>query len=331
MLHPAPLPEPELRGIVERAEGNAFFTEELVAAAELGAGRCPTDLADLLLVRLDQLDDAARLVVRAASVGRSPGPARAAGRASSTSTSDRSTRALRAAVERNVLVPVGADGYAFRHALLAEAVYDDLLPGERVRLHARLRRRAAQPATCRHRGRAGPACPGRARPRSTAARASIQAGDEAMAVGRPRRGRAPLRGRARAAADPTGTPSRLLDVVDLTVKASTAATTAGHVPARSRWSRTSSTRCPPTPPADARARLLVALASPACSATAASTSSRVTTEALHLVPASSRPRCARRVLNMHARANADRAAIDEAARWAEAALRSRGAGPARRR
>ena len=43
--------------------------------------------------------------------------------------------ALRAAVESNVLVPVGADGYAFRHALLAEAVYDDLLPGERVRLH----------------------------------------------------------------------------------------------------------------------------------------------------------------------------------------------------
>ena len=35
-----------------------------------------------------------------------------------------------------MLVPVGADGYAFRHALLAEAVYDDLLPGERVRLHA---------------------------------------------------------------------------------------------------------------------------------------------------------------------------------------------------
>src|SRR5690606_27965446 len=38
-------------------------------------------------------------------------------------------RALRAAVERNALVPVGADSYAFRHALLAEAVYDDLLPG----------------------------------------------------------------------------------------------------------------------------------------------------------------------------------------------------------
>ena len=33
VLHPAPLRESDVRGIVERAEGNAFFTEELVAAA----------------------------------------------------------------------------------------------------------------------------------------------------------------------------------------------------------------------------------------------------------------------------------------------------------
>ena len=45
-------------------------------------------------------------------------------------------RALRAAVEANVLVADGSDAYAFRHALLAEAVYQDLLPGERTRLHA---------------------------------------------------------------------------------------------------------------------------------------------------------------------------------------------------
>jgi predicted ATPase len=43
---------------------------------------------------------------------------------------------LRAAVESNVLVQVGDEGYAFRHALLAEAVYDDLLPGERARIHS---------------------------------------------------------------------------------------------------------------------------------------------------------------------------------------------------
>ena len=42
----------------------------------------------------------------------------------------------------NVLV-AGEGRYSFRHALLGEAVYDDLLPGERVRLHAAVRRGAA--------------------------------------------------------------------------------------------------------------------------------------------------------------------------------------------
>ncbi|HEY6013197.1 MAG TPA: hypothetical protein VIU37_04300, partial [Candidatus Limnocylindrales bacterium] len=47
--------------------------------------------------------------------------------------------ALREAVGRQVLVPhpaAGTERYAFRHALLQEAVYDDLLPGERTRLHS---------------------------------------------------------------------------------------------------------------------------------------------------------------------------------------------------
>ena len=43
--------------------------------------------------------------------------------------------ALREAVTHHVLVAEGGDRYAFRHALLQEAVYGDLLPGERVRLH----------------------------------------------------------------------------------------------------------------------------------------------------------------------------------------------------
>lgn len=48
---------------------------------------------------------------------------------------------LREAVSHHLLVAdpaPGAESYAFRHALLREAVHDDLLPGERVRLHARL-------------------------------------------------------------------------------------------------------------------------------------------------------------------------------------------------
>jgi DNA-binding NarL/FixJ family response regulator len=47
--------------------------------------------------------------------------------------------ALRDCVGRQILVPdphAGNERYAFRHALLQEAVYDDLLPGERTRLHS---------------------------------------------------------------------------------------------------------------------------------------------------------------------------------------------------
>ena len=51
--------------------------------------------------------------------------------------------ALREAVEHHLLVPTGEDGYAFRHALLREAVYDELLPG-RAQPAARGLRRGAE-------------------------------------------------------------------------------------------------------------------------------------------------------------------------------------------
>ena len=128
------LAEDEVAGIVTRAEGNAFFVEELVGAACGPGDWLPDDLADVLLVRLDRVDDAARQVIRTASV---------AGRkvshemleAASALESGALDEGVRQAVEMNVLV-AGQGHYAFRHALLGEAVYDDLLPGERVRLHA---------------------------------------------------------------------------------------------------------------------------------------------------------------------------------------------------
>jgi DNA-binding NarL/FixJ family response regulator/tetratricopeptide (TPR) repeat protein len=46
--------------------------------------------------------------------------------------------AVREAVAHQLLVPDGQQGYAFRHALLREAIYADLLSGERSRLHTRL-------------------------------------------------------------------------------------------------------------------------------------------------------------------------------------------------
>ncbi len=119
--------------VVHRAEGNAFFAEELAAAARSGSGD-PADLTRLLLARVDLLDDPAQGVVRVAAViGRRVPHAlleRVAGVEPSVLRA-----ALRSAVEHHVLEAWGDRGYEFRHALLTEAVTDDLLPHERLQLH----------------------------------------------------------------------------------------------------------------------------------------------------------------------------------------------------
>ena len=177
------LTDDEVDMVVERAEGNAFFVEELVgAAAGTRDDALPADLAELLLVRLDRLDESARQVVRAASV---------AGRrvthellAVATDVGDAALDdSLRTAVERNILVASDRH-YAFRHALLGEAVYDDLLPGERVRLHARY---AAAIGDGRARGTAAELARHAklAHDEKTALTASVQAGREAAQVGGP--------------------------------------------------------------------------------------------------------------------------------------------------
>jgi hypothetical protein len=56
-----------MRAIISRADGNAFFVEELTGLEGLSRGSAlPVDLADLLLVRLDRLDERSRSVVGAA-------------------------------------------------------------------------------------------------------------------------------------------------------------------------------------------------------------------------------------------------------------------------
>jgi DNA-binding CsgD family transcriptional regulator len=126
----------ELNDIVTRAEGNAYYAEELLAAAaDPVDGHLPAGIAALLLNRVEKLSDAAQRVLRAAAV---------AGRRASDELTriasglkpDEYEEAVREAVAHQLLVPDHAEGYAFRHALLREAVYADLLPGERTRLHA---------------------------------------------------------------------------------------------------------------------------------------------------------------------------------------------------
>lgn len=180
-LHPEEITEAGIAGIVDRAEGNAFFVEELVGAT--WADRVPDDLADVLLVRLDRLDDVARSVVRAISVAGRRVSHELLAAACGISAAELDT-ALRAAVDSHVVVTSRDNAYSFRHALLAEAIYDDLLPGERVKLHAAYsealrdgRARGTAAELARH-ARA-------AMDLGTALEASIRAGEEAMTVGGP--------------------------------------------------------------------------------------------------------------------------------------------------
>ncbi len=318
-IHPGPLAESTVHTIVERAEGNAFFAEELLVATELGGRGLPHELADLLLVRLDQLDAAARQTVRAAScAGRQVSHElleRVAGLAPETL-----EQGLRDAVESNVLVALGSSGYAFRHALLAEAVYHDLLPGERTRLHA-----AYVAALCSHEVGGTAAELARharaAHDRVTAVRASVEAGDDAMSVGGPDEAARHYELALELLGDSSSRPAELADVdpVSLTGKASDAVMTAGHPFRALALVQDQLAQLPDDAPATDRARLLMNLAMAALLSDTSVNALEATTEALSLIP--SEPSALRvKAMNAHARANSDRQRDDEAMRWATQAL-----------
>jgi DNA-binding CsgD family transcriptional regulator/tetratricopeptide (TPR) repeat protein len=118
--------------LVARTDGNPFYVEELMAAGRVG-GSLPATLADAILSRVSELPAPTPSVLHQAAVlgeaiddqlladvtGQSPAQV---------------ADALREAVARQLLV-IDESGCRFRHALVREALYDDLLPGERERLH----------------------------------------------------------------------------------------------------------------------------------------------------------------------------------------------------
>jgi DNA-binding CsgD family transcriptional regulator len=315
-LVPGPLTEGDLHAIVTRAEGNAFFAEELVSATEARSGSgVPVDLSDLLLVRLDRLDDAARQVVRAAScAGRQVSHALLA--AVMDLDDDALETALRTAVEQNVLTRVGQDSYAFRHALLAEAVHDDLLPGERVRLHAsyvaalsgnRVDGTAAELA--RH-ARA-------AHDHDIAVRASVQAGDEAMRVGGPDEAAQSYETALELTADGRG--AGLVDQVALVSSTVEALLASGQPERAAALVAGQLARAAPDLSPHDRGQLLAALASASLSFDGSLDPLGTTTEALRVVPDEPTPLRAR-LLELHARSNAQHGFEEEASRLATEAL-----------
>jgi DNA-binding CsgD family transcriptional regulator len=120
-----------------RSGGNPFFVEELVAARVSGVAGLPDSLRDVILARAATLDDTAVELL---------GVAAAAGATVPDVLADvcrLGTDALRTSLDGlfadALLVPDG-DEVRFRHELGREVFYDELVPGERARVHAQLAR-----------------------------------------------------------------------------------------------------------------------------------------------------------------------------------------------
>ncbi|MFF3443942.1 AAA family ATPase [Streptosporangium sp. NPDC002721] len=119
--------------VYARSEGNPLFVEALLSGGE--GETLPDSLRDLLLASVERLPEETQELMRLAAAG---GARIEHAMLSAVAGADDGelSRLLRPAVAGNVLV-VDGDTYAFRHALIREAVHDDLLPGERTRLHTR--------------------------------------------------------------------------------------------------------------------------------------------------------------------------------------------------
>jgi DNA-binding CsgD family transcriptional regulator/tetratricopeptide (TPR) repeat protein len=221
----------QVEEIFARCEGNPFFAEELLASADLDAGELPPSLRETLLLRAERVSDLTRRVLRVAGVvGRSVDHRLLAGVAGVGES--QLTLALREAIDHHLLVP-RADGiaYAFRHALVREAIYDDTLLGERLRLHraiaesleAHSEYAVAEPAAelAYHWLAAGE--------RSAALRASVQAASEAAGMRAYREAAAHME-RALELWDRVPSPDEVVgcDRVDLLLRASQLAEWAGE-------------------------------------------------------------------------------------------------------
>lgn len=121
--------------VLVRGQGNPFFTDELVAA-HLAGHAIPIVLSDLILADISSLDPSAREVLAAvAAIGRATSHELLA--AVADLDEDAVEAGVRAAVDANLLM-IENQTYRFRHALIGEVSYADLLPPHRIRLHRRM-------------------------------------------------------------------------------------------------------------------------------------------------------------------------------------------------
>jgi predicted ATPase len=122
--------------VFARSQGNPFFTEELLEAARVGSRVLPATLRDLLRSRIQRLSAPAQQMLKVAAAAGRPVPHRLLAAVAELD-DEQLTTALREAVAAQLLVTSpDNDGYDLRHALLREVIDAELLPGERMSLHA---------------------------------------------------------------------------------------------------------------------------------------------------------------------------------------------------
>ncbi|HET6947108.1 MAG TPA: AAA family ATPase [bacterium] len=156
LLRTSQMPAPFVESVLRRAEGNPFFTEEIIRTlihtgaiardgddrwlVRAGAGgvSLPGTLRGVIMARMDQLDESHRRLLRTASViGRSFHDRVLREVAEDDQIGPKLTalaemeliRERRAAPERE---------YVFKHALIQEAAYESILLGQRRSLHRKV-------------------------------------------------------------------------------------------------------------------------------------------------------------------------------------------------
>jgi DNA-binding NarL/FixJ family response regulator/tetratricopeptide (TPR) repeat protein len=139
----------EAARIYERSGGNPFLAEELIAAGDQ-SHLVPGTVQALVLGRVGRLTPAARDLARIAAVaGVRMGHDLLA--AVGLLDSAELLAAVRELTAHHLLVAdPSRSGYAFRHALTREALYQDLLPGERQQLHRAVAQALSHDATLAH-------------------------------------------------------------------------------------------------------------------------------------------------------------------------------------
>lgn len=152
ILRGGSMPQPVLDRIIEKADGVPLFIEELTSSMlsapikgsfertpQLALLRVPDTLSDALMERLDRVAPSRRLVQIAAVIGREFSYDLLA--AASRIGDDDMLSALSLLEQADIIYRVGISPslrFAFKHALLCDAIYDSLLRSKRQQIHAEI-------------------------------------------------------------------------------------------------------------------------------------------------------------------------------------------------